>query len=58
MLLLLWFSTTVGGGRLWERLRIYSDKNLFNKSKFYLKKLLSLFIPVIKSGQTRMTLFL
>jgi len=58
MLLLLWFSTAVGGGRLWERLRIYSDKNLFNKSKFYLKKLLSLSMPVIKSGQTRMTLFL
>ena len=51
--LLLW-----GGGRLWERLRIYSDKNLFNKSKFYLKKLLSLSMPVIKSGQTRMTSFL
>jgi hypothetical protein len=26
MLFLLWFSTTVGEGRLWERLRIYSGK--------------------------------
>jgi hypothetical protein len=26
MLFLLWFSTTVGEGRLWERLRIYSCK--------------------------------
>jgi hypothetical protein len=24
--LLLWFSSTVGEGRLWERLRIYSGK--------------------------------
>ena len=24
--ILLWFSTTVGEGRLWERLRIYSGK--------------------------------
>jgi hypothetical protein len=29
MLFLLWFSTTVGEGRLWQRLRIYSGK-LFN----------------------------
>ena len=36
------FSTTVGEGRLWERLRIYSGKYLFNKSKFYLEKFLSL----------------
>ena len=40
MLFLLWFSTTVGEGRLWERLRIYSGKYLFNKSKFYLEKCL------------------
>ena len=40
MLFLLWFSTTVGEGRLWERLRIYSGKYLFNKSKFYLEKFL------------------
>jgi hypothetical protein len=33
MLFLLWFSTTVGEGRLRERLRIYSGKYLFNKSK-------------------------
>jgi hypothetical protein len=39
MLFLLWFSSTVGEGRLWERLRIYSGKYLFNKSKFYLDKL-------------------
>jgi hypothetical protein len=26
MLFLLWYSTTVGEGRLWERLRIYSGK--------------------------------
>jgi hypothetical protein len=26
MLFLLWFSTTVGEGRLWERLGIYSGK--------------------------------
>jgi hypothetical protein len=26
MLSLLWYSTTVGEGRLWERLRIYSGK--------------------------------
>ena len=26
MLFLLWFSTTVGEGRLWERLRSYSGK--------------------------------
>ena len=26
MLFLLWFSTTVAEGRLWERLRIYSGK--------------------------------
>ena len=38
MLFLLWFSTTLGEGRLWERLRIYSGKYLFNKSKFYLEK--------------------
>jgi hypothetical protein len=42
MLFLLWFSSTVGEGRLWERLRIYSGKYLFNKSKFYLDKFLSL----------------
>jgi hypothetical protein len=30
--------STVGEGRLWERLRIYSGKYLFNKSKFYLVK--------------------
>ena len=42
MLFLLWFSTTVGEGRLWERLRIYSGKYLFNKSKFYLDKFLCL----------------
>ena len=40
--LLLWFSTTVGEGRLWEPLRIYSGKYLFDKSKFYLEKFLSL----------------
>ena len=40
--LLLWFSTTVGEGRLWERLRIYSGKYLFDKSKFYLEKFLNL----------------
>ena len=40
MLFLLWFSTTVGEGRLWERLRIYSGKYLFNKSKVYLEKFL------------------
>jgi hypothetical protein len=38
MFFLLWFSPTVGEGRLWERLRIYSGKYLFNKSKFYLVK--------------------
>jgi hypothetical protein len=32
---------TVGEGRLWERLRIYSGKYLFNKSKFYLEKFLN-----------------
>jgi hypothetical protein len=42
MLFLLWLSTTVGEGRLWERLRIYSGKYLFNKSKFYLDRFLSL----------------
>ena len=26
MLFLLWFSTTVGEGRLWERFRIYNGK--------------------------------
>jgi hypothetical protein len=31
----------VGEGRLWERLRIYSGKYLFNKSKFYLEKFLN-----------------
>ena len=40
MFFLLWFSPTVGECRLWERLRIYSGKYLFNKSKFYLEKLL------------------
>ena len=40
MLFLLWFSTTVGEGRLWECLRIYSGKYLFNKSKFNLEKFL------------------
>ena len=40
MLFLLWFSTTVGEGRLWERLRIYNGKYLFNKSKVYLEKFL------------------
>jgi hypothetical protein len=40
MLFFLWFSTTVGEGRLWERLRIYSGKYLFNKSKCYLEKFL------------------
>jgi hypothetical protein len=44
MLFVLWFSTTVGEGRLWERLRIYSGKYLFNKSKFYLKIFLSLLL--------------
>jgi hypothetical protein len=34
----------VGEGRLWERLRIYSGKYLFNKCKFYLEKFLSLFV--------------
>ena len=42
MLFVLWFSSTVGEGRLWERLRIYSGKYLFNKSKLYLDKFLSL----------------
>jgi hypothetical protein len=37
MLFWLWFSTTVGEGRLWEHLRIYSGKYLFNKSKFSLE---------------------
>jgi hypothetical protein len=40
MLFLLWVSTTLGEGRLWERLRIYSGKYLFNKSKFYIEKFL------------------
>ena len=30
----------MGGGRLWERLRVYSGEYLFNKSKFYLEKFL------------------
>jgi hypothetical protein len=34
------FGPTVGEGRLWERLRIYSGKYLFNKSKFYLETFL------------------
>jgi hypothetical protein len=34
----------VGEGRLWERLRIHSGKYLFNKSKFYLETILSLFV--------------
>ena len=34
----------MGEGRLWERLRIYSGKYLFNKSKFYLEKFLILFM--------------
>ena len=35
-----YFYCGVGEGRLWERLRIYSGKYLFNKSKFYLEKFL------------------
>ena len=31
----------MGEGRLWERLRIYSGKYLFNKSKFYFEKFLN-----------------
>ena len=42
MLFCWWLSTTVDEGRLWERLRIYSGKYLFNKSKFYLEKFLIL----------------
>jgi hypothetical protein len=42
MLFLLWFSTTVCEGRLYERLKIYSGKYLFNKSKFYLEQFLTL----------------
>jgi len=41
MFFLLWCSPTVDEGRLWERLRIYSGKYLFNKSKFYLEKFLN-----------------
>ena len=36
----------MGEGRLWERLRIYSGKYLFNKSKFYLEKFLILQLHV------------
>jgi hypothetical protein len=37
----------VGEGRLWERLRIYSGKHLFNKSKFYLENILILSFIVL-----------
>ena len=36
----------MGEGRLWERLRIYSGKYLFNKSKFYLEKFLISYLLV------------
>jgi hypothetical protein len=35
----------VGEGRLWERLRIYSGKYLFNKSKFYVLNMLT-WLPI------------
>jgi hypothetical protein len=54
MLFLLWFSTTVCEGRLCERLKIYSGKYLFNKSKFYLEQFLT-FIFTFQTGSLHMT---
>jgi hypothetical protein len=45
MLFLLWFSTTVGEGRLWERLRIYSGK-LFIAIKYTCVIQFKLYLPM------------
>ena len=51
MLFLLWFSTTVGEGRLWERLRINSGK-LFIAIKLEIKitnlRFASLFVEICR----------
>ena len=53
----------MGEGRLWERLRIYSGKYLFNKSKFYLEKnfydltIIFLSISLMMSSQERILHF-